>query len=167
MFPDDLLRLFNILKPGKIRRRSAYNPIRKRLSSGPPIAIFWLAHNQAEAHEEKLFPYGTVHLKNVPPVRQRTTERFPCADRGGSRMICLVCGQKVRWWQSKVSSVISENRYHWGCLWDSGGNNHGKRNGNGETSSPSRPRHSPGYRYPSRLSGNDRKGGGTRGQMSD
>jgi hypothetical protein len=36
-------------------------------------------------------------------------------------MICLLCGRKLCWWQKKISSVVTANRYHWTCFWDSGG----------------------------------------------
>ena len=36
-------------------------------------------------------------------------------------MICVLCGQKLRWWERSVSSVTNANRYHLGVLgrgWD-------------------------------------------------
>jgi hypothetical protein len=58
-------------------------------------------------------------------------------------MICLFCGEKIRWWQNKVRSVITAYHYHSTCLWDAGRSNYQKREGNDQALSPSRPRRSP------------------------
>lgn len=86
---------------------------------------------------------GTVDLENVPPVGQMRCKDFAPNGGGGSGMICLFCGEKIRWWQNKVRSVITANHYHSTCLWDAGRSNHQKRKGNDQALSPSRPRRSP------------------------
>ena len=77
-------------------------------------------------------------------------------------MVCLLCGKKVRWWESSVSSVINVNRYHWAC-WDAGGTHYQKRNGKSEAFSASQTHQLPAYPYPSHLTVNGPKGGRTRG----
>ncbi len=47
---------------------------------------------------------------------QRASKTFPAGDE--KRMICLFCGRKIRLWHKKFSSVVSANRYHWACFWD-------------------------------------------------
>ena len=55
-------------------------------------------------------------LKPVPPVGQGPSKVFSADDE--KRMNCLFCGRKIRLWHKQFSSVVSANRYHWACFWD-------------------------------------------------